>query len=190
MFRGLFSPSYCQSRSGKPLFLYSFWDVRINVCVSVTFVYFIVNPTIIPSSNKSSCLYRSRSFFADIILQLAKPTLPSRAIGLRDSQWGNATKLVAFRTCFRSPSARNNVDRSWTDLRPPPAWSDPGWVDPISISKKYERSHWWARIKARSIWDRSSPEVWSGLSRSLTRQQLLTHRSETVPFWISDRVHN
>ena len=33
---------------------------------------------------------------------------------------GRLLSWIAFRTCLRSHSARNNVDRSWTDLRSPP----------------------------------------------------------------------
>ena len=33
---------------------------------------------------------------------------------------GRLPSWIAFRTCLRSHSARNNVDRSGTDLRPPP----------------------------------------------------------------------
>ena len=47
---------------GKPLFLYSFCDLRINVCVSATFVYFILNLTVTPSSGKSSGLSPPFSF--------------------------------------------------------------------------------------------------------------------------------
>ena len=56
MFRSDFFQHCFRSRTGKPLFLYSFCDVRINVCVSVTFVYFILNPTVNLSSDKSSGL--------------------------------------------------------------------------------------------------------------------------------------
>ena len=76
MFRRDFSQHCFQSRSGKPLFLYSFCDVRINVCVSVTFVYFILNPTVNLNSDKSSGLSPAFSLsflcFRRHFLQLAK----------------------------------------------------------------------------------------------------------------------
>ena len=56
MFRPDFFQYCFQSRSGKPLFLHSFCDVRINVCDTMTFVYFILNPTVNLSSDKSSGL--------------------------------------------------------------------------------------------------------------------------------------
>ena len=134
-----------QSRSGKPLFLYTFCNVRINVCVSATFVCFIVNPTVTPSSDKSSFLHLSPSlhtFFCNLQNQHS-----TRAIGLRDSQWGKATKLDRFQDVFAfslSPEqCRSILDRSQTT-----SWSDPGWIDPRSISKKCERSHS-ARMKGQ-----------------------------------------
>ena len=57
-----FSSASSHVTKGKPLFLYSFCDLRINVCVSATFVYFILNPTVTPSSDKSSGLSLPFSF--------------------------------------------------------------------------------------------------------------------------------
>ena len=121
-----------------------------------SFVYVIVKPTVTPRSDKSSFLHRSpflQTFFCNLQNQLS-----SRAIGLRDSQWGKATKLDRFQDVFAFSLSMEqcrsiSVDRSQTT-----SWSDPGWIDPRSISKKCERSHS-ARIKAWSIWDQSSPTL-------------------------------
>ena len=110
-------------------------------------------PTVTPNSDKSSFLYLSPSlhtFFCNLQNQHS-----TRATGLRDSQWGKATKLDRFQDVFvfslSTEQRRSILGRSQTT-----SWSDPGWIDPRSISKKCERSHS-ARIKAKSIWDRSSP---------------------------------
>ena len=57
-----FSSASSHVTKGKPLFLYSFCDLRINVCVSATYVYFILNPTVTPSRDKSSGLSPPFSF--------------------------------------------------------------------------------------------------------------------------------
>ena len=74
--RGLFS-ALLPVTFRKSLLLYSFCDVRINICVSVTFVYFILNPTVNLSSDKSSGLSPPFSLslflcFRRHFLQLAK----------------------------------------------------------------------------------------------------------------------
>ena len=114
---------------------------------------FILNPTVTPSSDKSSCLHCScflQTFFCNLQNQHS-----SRPIGLRDSQWWKATKLDRFQDVFAfslsTEQCRSILDRSQTT-----SWSDAGWIDPKSISKKCKRLHS-ARIKARSISDRSSP---------------------------------
>ena len=111
-----------QSRSGKPLFLYSFCDVRINVYVSVTFVSFIVNSTG-PSSDKSSCLHRS-PFLQTLFCNLQNQH-STRATGLRDSQWGKATKLDRFQDVFAF-SLSTEQCRSILDQTQTISWSDPG----------------------------------------------------------------
>ena len=147
-----------QSRSGKPLLLYSFCDVRINVCVSVTFLYFISNPWITLSSDKSS-----RSTGVSLLFSLFLQAFFARGVGLRDSQWGKATKLGRFQDVFAfslaitSHSARNGTHRSWTDLRPPPE-AIQECIDPRSMSKKCEHSH-----SARSEID-LAPKYEEGLS--------------------------
>ena len=90
----------------------------------MTFVYFILNSTVIPSSDKSSGLSPPFFFFRQF-LQLAKTKafkspharLPA-CVTLYEGRL--LISWIAFRTCLRSYSARNSVDRSWTDLRPPP----------------------------------------------------------------------
>ena len=122
MFRGLFSP-LLPVTFWKALFLYSFWDVRINVCVSVTSVYFIENPTLTPSSDKSSCLFVSTvlaPFLQTLFCNLQNQHCPYVRLAYATLSEGRLLSCIAFRTCLRSHSARNNVDWSWTNLRPPP----------------------------------------------------------------------
>ena len=113
-----------QSRSGKPLFLHSFCDVRINICVSVTFVCFILNPTVNLSSDKSSGLSPpfSLSFFmfSQAFFATCKNKSPQARLACVTLNEKRLQSQIAFRTCLRSHSARNSVDRSRTDLRPPP----------------------------------------------------------------------
>ena len=124
MFRPDFFQHCFQSRSGIPLFLYNFCDVRINVCVSVTFVYFILNPTVNLSSDKSSGLSQpfSLSFFmfSQAFFATCKNKGPQARLACVILNEKTLQSQIAFRACLRSHSARNSVDRSRTDLRPPP----------------------------------------------------------------------
>ena len=144
MFRGLFSALL------PVTFFKAVCDVRINVCVSVTILSWIRRlPQAAIRALVSTLLLFWRIFFFFANYKTNTPHVRLAYVILSE---GRLLSWIAFRTCLRSHSARNNVDRSWTDLRPPPEVIQDG-----SISKKCECLHS-ARIKARSIiWDRSSP---------------------------------
>ena len=118
MFRPDFFQHCFQSRSGKPLFLYSFCDVRINVCVSVTFVYFILNPTVNLSSDKSSGLSPPFSLFfhvsAGIFLQLSKIKVLTRDwLAWLSMRKGYKAKSLSGRVCVPT---QHGI--AWIDLGP------------------------------------------------------------------------
>ena len=117
MFRPDFFQHCFQSRSGKPLFLYSFCDVRINVCVSVTFVYFILNPTVNLSSSKSSGLSPPFSLFfmfLQAFLQLAKIKVLTRDwVGWLSVRKGYQARSLSGRVCVLAQHGT-----AWIDLRP------------------------------------------------------------------------
>ena len=80
-------------------------------------------------------LVSTQSSFLQTFLCNLQNQHPSRAIGLRDSQWGKATKLDRFQGVFafslNTEQCRSILDRSHTT-----SWSDAGWIDPKSISEK------------------------------------------------------
>ena len=118
MFRRDFSQHCFQSRSGKPLFLYSFCDVRINVCVSVTFVYFILNPTVNLNSDKSSGLSPAFSLsflcFRRHFLQLAKIKVLKRDwLAWLSMRKGYKARSLSGRVCVLT---QHGI--AWIDLGP------------------------------------------------------------------------
>ena len=135
MFRTDFFQHCFQSSSGKPLFLYSFYDVRINVCVSVTFVYFILNRTVNLCSDKSSGLSPplSLSFFRRHFLQLAKIRVFKRDwLAWLSMRKGYKARSLSGRVCVLTQHGiawidlgqisdhllkRSRLDRSQIDLK-------------------------------------------------------------------------
>ena len=107
--------------SRETLFRYSFGNFRIDISVPVTFVYFVLNLAVTPSSDESSC-FRLCPLFSFFCRHLAncKNKRPYAKVACVTLHEGRLLSWIAFRTCLRSHSARNNVDRSGTDLRPPP----------------------------------------------------------------------
>ena len=78
--------------------LYSFCDVRINVCVSVTFVYILSWIRRLPQA-AIRALVSTVLVFCRHVFATCKTNTP-RAIGLRDSHWGKAAKLDRFQDVF------------------------------------------------------------------------------------------
>ena len=119
MFRPDFFQHCFQSRSGKTLFLNSFCDVRINVCVSVTFVYSILNPTVNLSSDKNSGL--SPPFSLSLFLCSRRHFLQLAKIKVLTRDWlawlsirkGYKARSVSGRICVLT---QHGI--AWTDLGP------------------------------------------------------------------------
>ena len=117
--------------SWETLFCYRFGNFGIDISVPVTFVYFALNLVIIPSSDESPC-FRLCPLFSlfcrhlrTLRLQLAKTkgltrAAPHARLACVTLYEGRLLSWIAFRACLRSHPARNSVDRSQTDLRPPP----------------------------------------------------------------------
>ena len=160
MFRPDFFQHCFQSRSGKSLFLHSFCDVRINVCVWVTFVYFILNPTVSLSSNKSSGLSPpfSPSFF--MFLQAFFATCKIKVLTRDWLAWLSMRKGYKARSLSGRVCVLTQHGIAWIDLGPisdhllKRSRLDRSQIDLKKVRKFTFSSY---KLKARSIWDRSSP---------------------------------
>ena len=114
----------------------------------------------LPQAAIRALAYLYRSLFCRHFLQRAKTKTfksPHARLACVTLSERRLLSWISFRTCLRSHSARKSVDRSWTDLRPPPEAIQVGSI-PDRSQKKCERSHS-ARIKTKSICERGQKET-------------------------------